>query len=251
MSSTRVDDIKSDGIYQCEGNLVIDGNVGKNAKVIVSHGSLEIKGNIEDGAIIQLITNSTKSHSQRSYHDGDMVVIFGSTESFNIEVRGSVGNNVKISTLMGQIKIDGNAGDFVQIQTSNSKIEVTNIGASCRLITTNAKITANDIDQSSTLITTNASIHANNVGPKCRLVTTNGSISVNSADQSASMVYTNGAIYVNGKVTSKSKSNFSSNVTFIGSNFQTRVVNVGENSELLNESKKSRSCCFGLINFSC
>lgn len=122
ISSVKLPAIESAAHFEHKGDVIIQGNIGKNATVTVHNGTLVVEGNIEENATIHLDHDPIHLGAM-SFH-GDLT-IEGVKISANklAHVKGHISNHVTFHT-RGDISIDGNTGSNCSFVSQNGKVTI-------------------------------------------------------------------------------------------------------------------------------
>ena len=203
--TTTLQSIQPNDIIEHEGDLLIDGNVGRGAKLLVKNGTLRITGDVHDSASLTteidrdakqpytLIADHMITRISNSFADGSK-----SPAAFDgITIEGTVGNNVRLIS-HGKIELQQDAGNYLTASAVKS-FNAKNIGdtAVLRAETANIDTLASGsavIGKNATIlncssgciINTGGNFHGNIVGPFCT-VTAAQNIFINEAHLSTQL----------------------------------------------------------------
>jgi hypothetical protein len=142
-----IEKIEDNAYFEYQGDVEIEGNIGKNATVIIKDGDLIVYGTIKADSKIKMFQTNAALTTNSFF-----------INSKNLLVYGDIENGVIISANVSNLNIGGK------------------IGANCNVDTHSADIRAGDIESGATLKTINGDIKVDNVGANCLLNTIRGDI---------------------------------------------------------------------------
>ena len=182
--------IEDNQYFEHEGNLYIQGSIGKNAIVVVKNGSLTVEGNLCEGASV----THTSTHKPNTVPSAAVSFWFFSTSSstrgpnndYVVRVQGTIERGVAVKSERANILVLGAIGSEVKLSTQKGTIDVTDVGASCFFETQVGDIKTRDLGERCTLRTIGGDLDARDVSERTVLQTKNGDISVRSAHESVS-----------------------------------------------------------------
>lgn len=209
--------IKQGETYNHPGGDLTLSCIPKNSTIIVTNGTLLVKGDVGEAANIKLLLTQTPQTDNSacpmifssSGKDGIITVPI-SNATFTIRngiitvgaiheiiIEGKVHKNARINSV-GAITCQDVAENCVL--EAYGDIVCKNIGSSTRLNTIDSSIRAENVSEGAHLITTNRSITVLNIAQKAKLQTTNGELRARSVDTYASLRTNNANIMVTDRV---------------------------------------------------
>lgn len=193
-----IEKIQDDEHFEHTGEVRINGDIGKNACVIIKDGSLIVGGNIGTHAKINLSqeNNSVITISSGPFFKNQVSIVGISTGK--ITVHGNLENGVTISAKAADINIHGSIGSKCKLTTQSGDIIARNIGSNSTFNTMSGNVDADNIAPNCSLKTKSGNIKVGNVAANCLLETKSGDVNVTSADKSVVLETISGNIYKNG-----------------------------------------------------
>lgn len=168
------------------GDLVIIGDVGANAVIEVTGGSLTIDGAVGDSVTIKL-----KSHRF------SLLCCICSVGSEELHIRGTVGEQVCITAGNADICLESAVGAHSQVETANGSIKLNDVAKAVIVETRNGDVNAGIVGKGATVKTSNGDVTVTEVQEEARVETKNGDISATKVKAGATVTSHNGDICVN------------------------------------------------------
>lgn len=134
------------------GPIHIKGDIGNNAKLTVTNGSVRVDGNIHDHVVINVI-DSDRDPTIGEFEVNRVPLKFQILKKF-IDVKGSVGNQFKLNgaNTRTDLTIMGKLGHESQVVIGGGNISVVEVGHDCHLQTGQGDITSFLVASGSKLI---------------------------------------------------------------------------------------------------
>lgn len=186
--TTKLHDIPANTTIEHEGDLLIDGNIGRGSKLLVKNGHLRVTGHVADSVTLTTEINRNTEQPYTLIADHMITRISNSfahgsksPAAFDgITIEGTVGNNVRLIS-HGKIELYQDAGDYLYASAVKS-LNAKNIGDTAVLraetanIDTLASGSATIVKNATILnctsgcvINTGGNFHGNTVGPFCTI----------------------------------------------------------------------------------
>lgn len=190
-------------------DVIIEGSVGKGAKIIVIEADLNIKGSVESGAQItikkipQQISLAPGGPMIVTHHAGSVTYIEGHVANDkvqiidiiprNISVAGDIGENVTI-TGAHHITITGRIARDATVETTSGNIVAGDIGENAKLSTNNGNIQCGHVAQGAIVKNISGQIQCGNIAQGAFVQNINGAIHCGHIAAGASVQSTHGRI---------------------------------------------------------
>lgn len=199
--SFATDDITENEHFEFKGDVHITGNIGKNATVIITDGSLIVDGNIEEGADITLKAESSSiSISSSSFWmSSSSVMVGGSTTSSSLHVKGDVRNRARLTTTSADIDVAGIISAHVRLNTQSGDVAAREVKESVSIQTMSGDVRVGNVSADSSLNTMSGNIQTGTVGAHTTVKSMSGDIRTGIAHASAEISSMSGDVRVHGR----------------------------------------------------